>query len=419
MAPSGGPGYNRAFTYQGYLEEDGVPANSFYDLWFGLYQTETTSTWLADCFDLAGAEFDDIHVEDGFFTVSIICQPSNSEWFNGDNLWLQPWVSPAGTGTWTSLPRQPISTAPYAFSLIPGAIVRGGVASSSAALSVTQTYDASPSDSAFGIYGYGPDVGIYGESGDTGVQGFGLNTGVRGESGYIGVYGWSDGPTGIGVSGYATNVGVEGTGYYGVQADGHIAFRGYSNDGNLIELWDKSPSYNRRFYVSNAGDVYADGGYRCGNNINDSNGSGDLSETEIEPCLYDNWPADFAEVLPAAGEMEPGDVLVIGTDGQLAQSDTPYAANVMGVYSTRPSYVGGAQFLGQEGYAPLAVMGVVPVKASAENGPIVPGDLLVASSTPGHAMRAGSDPPVGTAIGKALEGLDAGTGMIQMMVTLQ
>ena len=52
---------------------------------------------------------------------------------------------------------------------------------------------------------------------------------------------------------------------------------------------------------------------------------------------------------------------------------------------------------------------------------IRPGDLLVASSTPGHAMRAEPNPPQGTVIGKALEKLDAsrGTGFIKMLVTLQ
>jgi len=66
----------------------------------------------------------------------------------------------------------------------------------------------------------------------------------------------------------------------------------------------------------------------------------------------------------------------------------------------------------------LAVLGVVPVKASAENGPIEPGDLLTTSSTPGHAMRA--DHFVGGAIiGKALEGLSEGTGVIKMLVMLQ
>ena len=36
----------------------------------------------------------------------------------------------------------------------------------------------------------------------------------------------------------------------------------------------------------------------------------------------------------------------------------------------------------------VAMTGRVYVKASAENGPIQPGDLLTTSATPGHAMRA-------------------------------
>jgi hypothetical protein len=68
---------------------------------------------------------------------------------------------------------------------------------------------------------------------------------------------------------------------------------------------------------------------------------------------------------------------------------------------------------------PLAIVGIVPVKVSAENGSILPGDLLVTSSTPGHAMKAGPNPPVGTVIGKALGTLAEGKGVIQMLVTLQ
>ena len=47
--------------------------------------------------------------------------------------------------------------------------------------------------------------------------------------------------------------------------------------------------------------------------------------------------------------------------------------------------------------------------------------LLLAGSVPGHAMRGGPNPPQGTVIGKALEGLDVGqgTGVIQALVTLQ
>jgi hypothetical protein len=75
--------------------------------------------------------------------------------------------------------------------------------------------------------------------------------------------------------------------------------------------------------------------------------------------------------------------------------------------------------LAADGKIPLAIAGVVPVKASAENGAITPGALLVASDTPGHCMLAGENPPIGTVLGKALEGLERGAGIILMLVMLQ
>jgi hypothetical protein len=59
----------------------------------------------------------------------------------------------------------------------------------------------------------------------------------------------------------------------------------------------------------------------------------------------------------------------------------------------------------------------VPVKVTDEGGPIQPGDLLVTSSTPGHAMR--WDPESGEPcnfVGKALEPLESGTGVIQVLL---
>ena len=67
---------------------------------------------------------------------------------------------------------------------------------------------------------------------------------------------------------------------------------------------------------------------------------------------------------------------------------------------------------------PLAVVGIVPCKVSAENGPIAVGDLLVTAATPGHAMRDDA-PAVGTVLGQALEPLPSGRGVIEIMVTLQ
>jgi hypothetical protein len=66
----------------------------------------------------------------------------------------------------------------------------------------------------------------------------------------------------------------------------------------------------------------------------------------------------------------------------------------------------------------LALVGIVPVKVTNEGGPIEPGDLLVSSSTPGYAMR--WDPDAGdtypTFVGKALEALESGEGIIQVLL---
>jgi hypothetical protein len=167
-----------------------------------------------------------------------------------------------------------------------------------------------------------------------------------------------------------------------------------SGSGNIIEAW--SSFTDREFRVERGGDVRADGSFTGGG-------------------------ADYAELLPGIAGLTPGDVLVIGTDGQLFHSTQPAQTNVVGVYSTQPGFVAGARDESADltDLIPVAVMGVVPVKVSAENGFIQAGDLLSSSSTPGHAMRSGDDPVPGTIIGKALEPWRAGTGVIKMLVMLR
>ncbi|MBN1867627.1 hypothetical protein JW916_10075 [Candidatus Sumerlaeota bacterium] len=58
------------------------------------------------------------------------------------------------------------------------------------------------------------------------------------------------------------------------------------------------------------------------------------------------------------------------------------------------------------------------IKVDATYGAIRPGDLLVSSPTPGHAMRADS-PKIGTVVGKALGGLEEGQGRIPVFVSLK
>jgi hypothetical protein len=140
--------------------------------------------------------------------------------------------------------------------------------------------------------------------------------------------------------------------------------------------------------------------------------------------------SDFAESLPVVGDLagyEPGDVLVISLNGPsgVEKCSQPYDGLVVGVYSTRPGFLGADKEGATEVAAdevPVAVLGIVPVKVTDENGPIQPGDLLTTSSTPGRAMRcAGLELCFGRTLGKALEGLPAGQhyGVIRVLVTLQ
>jgi len=135
---------------------------------------------------------------------------------------------------------------------------------------------------------------------------------------------------------------------------------------------------------------------------------------------------DYAEAMKARGEKaryEPGDVLVLASDGNsdVEISAEPYSTMVAGIYATRPGVVGRrAELAKSTNTIPMAMVGVVPTKVSAENGPIRRGDLLVSSSTYGYAMK-GTDRSrlVGAVIGKAMGSLSSGKGTIEVLVTLQ
>lgn len=135
---------------------------------------------------------------------------------------------------------------------------------------------------------------------------------------------------------------------------------------------------------------------------------------------------DYAESVDVTGDRKrfsPGDVLVVDQDspGKFLKSGESYSTAVTGIYSTKPGTVGRRQKTPYNpDEVPMAMMGIVPVKATAENGPIRPGDLLVSSSTIGYAMK-GTDRSrmLGAVIGKALGKLDSDTGVIEVVVTLQ
>ena len=138
--------------------------------------------------------------------------------------------------------------------------------------------------------------------------------------------------------------------------------------------------------------------------------------------------ADMAEAFEVENEISaysPGDVLVISTqnDRRVEKCRAPYSTLVIGVYATKPGVLLTARDVeaNHDDTIPVGVVGVIPTKVSAENGPIRRGDLLVTSSTPGHAMKGTArENMLGAIIGKALENFDGrGTGIIQVMVNVK
>lgn len=135
---------------------------------------------------------------------------------------------------------------------------------------------------------------------------------------------------------------------------------------------------------------------------------------------------DYAEAMNASGgkrAYEPGDVLVLTSDekGDVQMSREPYSTMVAGIFATKPGVIGRRQNKVRDSdEVPMAMIGVVPTKVTAENGPIHRGDLLVTSTQPGYAMK-GTDRirMLGAVIGKAMGSLDSGTGVIEVLVTLQ
>ena len=134
---------------------------------------------------------------------------------------------------------------------------------------------------------------------------------------------------------------------------------------------------------------------------------------------------DVAEWVVVAAPIAAGSVVVIDTaaHNQVVPSTAGYDTGVAGAVSAQPGLVLG---VAGDNKVLVAQSGRVKVKADAAFGPIVAGDILVTSPTPGHAMR--SEPvdlgPVqihrpGTVLGKALEPLAEGRGEILVLLTLQ
>jgi hypothetical protein len=126
---------------------------------------------------------------------------------------------------------------------------------------------------------------------------------------------------------------------------------------------------------------------------------------------------DVAEEFYTDRDYPAGTVLVMGNNGYKSSRacDKEYDKMVIGVISEQPGMVVG--HIEGKYKAPVALTGVIKVRVNSSGGQISKGDLLVSSAVSGEAMRA-DNPPVGTAIGKALED-DISKGWVMAIVNLK
>ncbi len=138
---------------------------------------------------------------------------------------------------------------------------------------------------------------------------------------------------------------------------------------------------------------------------------------------------DIAELIDSSEEVESADVLIIDEQGSLKKCTEPYDTKVAGIVSAAPAvlFEGATLQIAPKPFEfkkgkkpPLALAGRVKCKVTTQGGPIKIGDLLVTSSKSGHAMRGDENKiKVGMVLGKALEPLASGEGVITVLATLE
>lgn len=444
----------------------------FYSFAFCLYGSETGA-------DQLWSEVQDgVGVMGGLFTTSLgKVNPIPTAVLNGKDLWLSIQVRGPGDAEFTGLtPRQRVSpdlpampnsamdggacphdhlgeTWDWGSNTSTGFTLIGNVPWSNALLKVNNSNNGpsvwgvnSGGGNAIRGNNYGSGIGVYGEGesnqGVVGRSSSGFGVEGTSDSGSGGV--WAHSVNGYGLFTHSDNnsaIYVDGAGSYGVHVgsagDHGVYVESAGWDGvavwsaAVVGVWVNSAGQDG-VLVSTAGwdgvhVVGPVGGVYYGSGKQGDEDFAVLNTGEVRSKVGFATPAnDFSVMMNVQGEKsdyQPGEVLIISS-GEGASAEhciSAYSPTVIGVYTAAPGYLGGQTVTGKaesDSRIPVAIMGIVSVKVSAENGPIQPGDLLVTSSTPGYAMR-GDNPPPGTILGKALAPLESGTGIILVLLMLQ
>jgi hypothetical protein len=263
---------NTSWTYQGQLQRSGAAYTGTCDFQFSLWDAASDGTQQGST-----QSINSVSVVNGLFTVVLDFAEQFGDQFFGDARWLGTSVQCSGDGGFTPLdPRQPITAAPYALSLRPGAeivnlsegntlrLARSGPGGGSALSAVNLgpgtgdgvTAYSENSNGVSGESGAGNGAGIYGQNNGGGyaglfagpvdvagpltvsnTQGVGLSG-----SGITGVSGSTVTATGVGVHGSAT--GADAVGVWGTNSTG-------------VAIWGQSTGTGSAIYGVNTSTGYA------------------------------------------------------------------------------------------------------------------------------------------------------------------
>jgi hypothetical protein len=197
----------------------------------------------------------------------------------------------------------------------------------------------------------------------------------------------------------------DGTNGVRIQAHGHV---GTAERGGEIEIFTASGTQSLTLH----GDYNNTGESRVVASVVEITGGADLSE--------------HFDVSAGVKAIEPGSVVSIdpASPGDLRMSTESYDRKVAGIISgadgVKPGLLMGQKGTAADGEYPVALTGRVYCKVDASFGAIVPGDLLTTSPTAGYAMKVTDhDQAQGAVLGKAMTSLDAGQGMVLVLVSLQ
>jgi hypothetical protein len=434
-------------NYQGRLTDPGgMPLDGSFSMRFQILDALSGGTLVWDSGTVS------VDVDRGLFNVELAV---DATYFDGQGLWLRTKVN----DEWLS-PRQSLLPVPYALSLRPGAQIERTESGTALRLANTATGSALMAESSNGY-------GVYGQS-ENGYAVIGTDGGSQQGKGYggyftsntgIGVYGYSS-ATRVWQNQYAPGVygrSLNGVGVYGLAEGDNAGVVGRSSNSHGVYGYaggsTADSGYGGFFTSYQYRGLYARGhqNYYAGYFVNP--GGSSRAGLYVDGTLYTTggktgYVVDVA-LNQGPEKLETGDVVVIVGYGDPVAGDIPVitvhkakeegSTGVAGVVDQplvvpaadvdnadavpKPAFdsarIAESTAVSGGEYLSMVTLGAFKaIKVDASFGAIRAGDLLIASSNPGFAMRA-DEPRVGAVIGKALDGLADGRGEIPVMVTLQ